>query len=145
MSPKGGIRKRMLESDGDRGESTGAGSSGAASSSGRIGGIRRRVQEDAAVQAADQRDLPLLRSMKRDWARGKLSSPQVQEYAMGAMQQGAFGMGRAAAAGAHGKYPQHLPMCFIALFGMPQGAPEISWFKILVSAGEVSHPFPAPT
>ena len=143
MSPKGGIRKRVLADVGESESNTQA-----ASSSGQRGGIRRRVlapaEQESAGEARADIDLPLLRSLKRDWAKGKLSSPQVQDYAAGAAAQGAVGMGRAAAAGSHGRHPQNLQRSLIALFGMPPGAPAFSWFTIPTASGDVVHPFLLP-
>ena len=108
MSRKGGIRKRMMDRD-----EGGDGSQNAASSSdGRVGGLRKRVakrvEEVAGNEPLGSDDLPLNESLKRQWARGKMTSPQVQEIAMSAMQQGARGVKPLAAAGTYGKHPHKL-------------------------------------
>ena len=89
-------------------------------------------------------DMPLIRSLKRDWAKGKLSSPQVQEYALGAAKQGAQGMGGLAGAGSHGSNPQNLQRSLMATFGKPIGAPEFSWFTVPTASGDVAQPFLLP-
>ena len=140
MSPKGGIRKRVL-TDAEEAKA----STPASSSSGRTGGVRRRVLAPPE-QASGHADQPndLLDGFKRDWAKGKLSSPQVQDYAARAAAQGAAGMGRAASAGSHGRHPQNLQRSLIALFGMPPGAPAFAWFNIPTKSGDVAHPFLLP-
>ena len=143
MSPKGGIRKRMLAISEPANEDTGGGSG----SSGRLaGGIRRRqaAGSEGAGTGGEEKPNELLDMWKRDWGKGKLSSPQIQEYAMGAIAQGAKDMGRAAAIGSHGKHPQNIQRSLISLFGMPPGAPQFSWYTIPTASGDVSHPFLLP-
>ena len=135
---KGGIRKRVLQSD------DAPPSAAASSSSGYPrGGIRQRL----SAQEADPSPkplTPLLRDFKEDWARGKLTSPQVQKFAMSAVHSGAEGMQRAANAGTAGKHPQNLQRSLIALFGVPKGAPDFSWYDIPTKSGVVAQPFLLP-
>ena len=141
MSPKGGIRKRVLANVEEKPADTPA-----SSSSGLRGGVRQRArarQEDAGGETVDLNG-PLLQKWKRDWAKGILSSPQVQDYAAGAIAQGASGLGKVAAAGSHGRHPQNLQRSLVALFGTPEGAPPFSWFTIPTKSGDVSHPFLLP-
>ena len=149
MSRKGGIRKRLLEPADDVAAADRSG--GAASSSdGRSGGIRKRardreeLQAAPAANAAGSSDVPLVKSLKKHWARGKLTSPQVQEFALGAMRQGAHGMQGLAAAGSFGSHPQNLQRSLMTYFGMPEGAPDFAWFKVPMTSGEHSHPFLLP-
>ena len=142
MSRKGGIRKRVLGANRDDDDCDDH--EAAAASSSRKGGVRRRLIARAEAAASTSVDLPLLRSLKRDWSKGKLTSPQVQEYASGAARQGAIGMSKVAAAGSHGRNPQHLQRSLISLFGMPDGAPPFVWYKIPTAAGDQYHPFLLP-
>jgi hypothetical protein len=139
VSPKGGVRKRVL-ADAEENEA----STQASSSSGRVGGIRRRVSTPPEQASERTEENQLLDGFKRDWARGRLSSPQIQDYAARAIAQGAVGMGRAAAAGSHGRHPQNLQRSLIAMFGMPPGAPPFAWFTIPTKSGDVAHPFLLP-
>ena len=100
-----------------------------------------RSGPDLEAGAPNVADMPLIQSLKRDWAKGKLSSPQVQEYALGAAKQGAQGMGGLAAAGSHGSNPQNLQRSLMATFGKPIGAPDFSWFTVPTASGDVEHPF----
>ena len=84
-APGGGLRKRMQE---DMSPAPPEESHAPSSSSARS--IRRRVGEgDPAQQSAE---LPLVQSLKRDWAAGTLTAKQVQDYAAGAEAQGALGV-----------------------------------------------------
>ena len=75
---------------------------------------------------------------------GKISAKQVQEYAFGADQQGAVGMGAAAKAGTSGKHAQNIHRSLLSIFGKPQGAPDITWCEVPTKRGNVLHPFMLP-
>ena len=89
-------------------------------------------------------DLPLLRSLLRDWSKGLISAKQVQDYALGASQQGAVGMDATARAGSSGKHAQHIHRSLVSLFGRPKGAPEFSWYDIPTPTSNRLHPFMLP-
>ena len=109
-----GLRRRLAEAEADA-------VGGASSSSGQCdpprvrGGLRRRLGEPDApgdpsmeLPRTSTANLPLNNKLKKDWAAGKLSSRQVQEYAMGAMQQGATGLDAMSAIGNSGTNLQNL-------------------------------------
>ena len=85
----GGVRRRAAEAA--------APSAGSAGPRGVKRGIRQRLVDapeppdggDDVPGADEAPDLPLNKSLRRDWARGALSSPKVLEYAAGASTQGA--------------------------------------------------------
>ncbi len=81
MAPKGGIRKRMAEAAAE--EATAP----TTSSSAPRGGIRQRAVREAQLDEQPPQHRPFSESLKRDWAIGKLSSPQVQEYAKGQLNK----------------------------------------------------------
>ena len=169
MAPKGGVRKRHLEQlEADTNppplvEDTGVGPRGgirrrhaqASASSGssaaqtpaapplKQGGIAQRMAK-AADSDAPAGPSPLLKTLKRDWGRGELSSPKVQEYAQQAMASGASGLGDLAKAGASGRTPQHIQRALTHAFGKPKGTPEFTWARIPTAMGEVLHPFFLP-
>jgi hypothetical protein len=62
------------------------------------GGIRRRLiegkQSSNRGEASSSLDLPLTKLLKKRWAEGKASSPEVQEYALAASQQGKLVMNK---------------------------------------------------
>eukprot|EP00959_Pyramimonas_sp_CCMP1952_P374362 7840125-Pyramimonas_sp.AAC.1 len=89
--------------------------------------IRRRVTEADPFDAHSSQPLPLTDLLKRDWAKGKLNSKQVQQYAFAARSQGAEHLDELARAGAEGNRPQHIQRALLRLFGGPVGAPEITW------------------
>ena len=68
----------------------------------------------------------------------------VQEFAFGAMEQGAVGLNRLAEAGSSGKHPQNLQRAILAFFGSPAGAPEFSWHLVPMKGGTKPHPFFMP-
>ena len=140
MPPKGGIRKRIASTSPDR-PSSSTGAVGSEPSPPR-GGVRQRIAH--RLESTIAYPLPLNDTLKKQWTKGKLSSPQVQQIAESAMQQGATGADRLAAAGAHGQHPQNLQRSFVSFFGMPKGAPEFVWHKIPLKSGMVSHPFLLP-
>ncbi len=76
-------------------------------------------------------NLPLNRSLKRDWARGNLPSDKVLEHAAGASSQGARGLESFAGGcrNAHRKV--------VAALGYPEKAPKFSWIDIPVAGGGV--------
>ena len=110
------------------------------------GGVKQRL---AAATSADpsssSSSMPLTRDLKLDWAKGKLSSAQVQKYAHSATQQGALEMGDVASAGNFGKQPGNVFRALKQLWGIPQGAPDLKWIDIPTKAGESKpHPFILP-
>ena len=142
-----GIKRRLQE----QGAIEGSSSLGSASSSSVApppvpsGGIRRRLEghHDAAV--GKPADGPLYISLKNDWAKGKINSLQVQEYAFGASAQGAAGLEGMAKLGNSGQNPQNILRALKNLLGTPEGAPEFSWCEIpMKKCAKVAHPFLMP-
>ena len=131
-----------------------ASSSTAEASTPARGGVRQRMAAretaDAAASSAASSgdtvgDLPLVAELKKDWAKGKATSAQVQRYALAAARQGATGIDRLGAAGTSGRNPQNLLRDLIGIFGHPVGAPPFDWVEIPTTAGPRSpHPFLLP-
>ena len=121
-----GIKRRLAENqDVAPDSSADASTSAASSSSGLRGGIRQRLAANVEG-AVDPTPVPgpLYQSLKRDWAKGVITSKQVQEYAWGAWQQGASGMQSMGATGNSGKNPSYMFKAMKHLLGMPTGAPD---------------------
>ena len=100
-----GIKRRLEEAklaDADEGGDVhDTPSEPAASSSGSRGGIRNRLESTTEPVSASKSDAPYTQHLKQQWAKGKLSSAQVQEHAFKAAQQGAVGLESLSAAGGH--------------------------------------------
>ena len=152
-APKGGGVKRRLE-QASATETTASGSSntastGLSSSTSSSRTLRQRLSGTTAntepcTASISTQDLPLVNSLRRDWAKGLLSAKKMQEYAWGAQFQGAEGMGDIAKAGTSGANPQNIQRSLINLFGQPLGAPPIDWYRIPMKVGHVFHPFLLP-
>ena len=112
-------------------------------------GLRQRMEDREAQQEQQQgvrnTEGPWTQTLKRDWASGQISAIKVQEYAENSAAQGATGMERISAAGAHGKHQSSVHKSLMRLFGRPKGAPEIEWIEIPLKGGRrVPHPFILP-
>ena len=108
--------------------------------------MRQRLMAADAAEAAgvDPCDKQWAQKLKRDWAAGKISAKQVQEYAAASTASGAHGVGDLAATGAHGRHPSSIHRALMRIFGHPAGAPEIDWVEIPTKKGRVAHPFLFP-
>jgi hypothetical protein len=112
-------------------------------------GSRQRLELlEAAAAAVDDPALkhtPLTASLKRDWAAGGISAKRVQQYAMDAAEQGAHSLDGLAAAGSHGRAPQHIHKALLRIFGTPKGAPPIDWINLPGKDGNlICQPFLMP-
>ena len=99
-----GIKRRLEEAkltDAAGGGPVHDASEPAASSSGSRGGIRNRLESTTEPVSASKSSAPHTEHLKQQWAKGKLSSAQVQEHALKAAQQGAVGLESLSAAGGH--------------------------------------------
>ena len=143
MPPKGGIKRRLEQADGNAPSAEQFGVSESSSSLPLGGGVARRVARAQAcslvggtsASSQSSSSLPLNASLKRRWAQGKITSPLVQEFAMGAAMQGATGLGNLPFAGNSGKHVQNLQRALVNAFGMPDGAPDFSWYDIPTKRG----------
>lgn len=88
--------------------------------------------------AASQADLPLNRAMRRDWAKGHMSSNRVLELSLAASNQGAHGVIRAKATWDE----KHAHRDLLAAIGWPDKAPEIRWIEIPVGHKGEKRPHP---
>ena len=116
-------------------------------------GVRQRFGTDSAAvgssspsasssRTAAQPILPLVESLKRDWAKGVINAVQVQDYAAGAEAQGAIGVDPLSSAGAYGVHKSSIHRALINLFGRPRGAPAITYIEIPTKRGrKTPHPF----
>ena len=94
-----GIKRRLEETTSGGGPVHDVSEPAASSSS--SGGIRRRLESTAEPVSVSKSDAPYTEHLKQQWAKGKLSSAQVQEHAFKAAQQGAVGLESLSAAGGH--------------------------------------------
>jgi hypothetical protein len=88
---------------------------------------------DEAAEAASSgpaRDLPFTRDLKVRWAKGKLSSKDVQELAASASGQGAHSLESVSGIGTMGKHAQNLFRDLCKVFGEPEGSPGLDWIEI---------------
>ena len=142
-----GLRKRLADANADAGGTTDADASGAKRPR---GGIKQRLNAARAAEPADtpgasSSQLPLTNALKLDWAAGRLTSPQVQRYALAAAEQGATGLDPLARAGNYGNNPQNLLRALMGVFEHPRGAPPFDWAEIPTKLGlRTPHPFFLP-
>ena len=142
-----GIKRRMQDASEAASEPTGSAAASSTEAPPRRGGVRQRLSSGHSQpqQSRPQGDQPLIRSLTRDWAKGEISSAKVQEYAWGAVQQGARAMADAAAIGNYGANPQNAFRALTVVFGTPQGAPAVQWIDIPTKHGKrTPHPFLLP-
>ena len=107
------------------------------------GGIALRKRKAGGLAEAPT-PKPYTKLLKRDWGKGKLSSPMVQQHAEAASQQGAHGLEEISAAGTSGRHPQNIQRSLVSIFGKPKGAPDFNYAQIPTSMGLMFHPFLYP-
>jgi hypothetical protein len=98
------------------------------------GGCKSRIQSHDSEPPA--RDLPFNKLMRRDWAKGVLSSPKVLEYCNAASKQGATQVLTNATAGAKNAH-----RTMLRAMGWPTSAPPITWLDL---GGGAVHPIVCP-
>ena len=145
---KGGIKRRLQEHqerEREHEDEHAANTEAARSSTDRIvrtraGGVRQRLAASSASSSTTAEKYPMFESLRKDWARGKVASAKVLEYISGAIAQGAEGMSNLQNVGDHNAY-----RTLLSAFGMPTGAPEITWLDIpTVRSARTPHPFIMP-
>lgn len=144
-----GIKRKLAATSGEAGEDPPTELPGASSSTDppvrARGGVRQRLAAEQSSSTSSSDANPLLRSLKRDWALGKLTSNQVQEYALAASSQGAVGVEALGKAGNSGNNPQNIFRALKSILGLPKGAPSLYWAEIPTKAGpSTPHPFLLP-
>ena len=130
-----GIRQRLELPTGGSSSSRGEPSLGR--------GIRQRIADEQRETAGGgdlPEKLPFNQTMKQQWAKGELSSPQVQKISEGMMAQHGEGVDRMAAAGGSGKHPQNMQRALISCFGKPAGTPDMTYVRIPSTKGTILHP-----
>jgi len=101
--------------------------------------------ESASAASTSSTMKPLSAELKREWAKGKISSSQLQKFAHNALKQGAVGIEDMSAAGNFGANPGNIFRALKTLFGTPDGAPDIRWIEIPTSAvQQTPHPLLLP-
>lgn len=119
------------------------------------GGVRQRLSDItsdtrdddslAELRTKPSHQLPLFRSLRREWAKGELSARQVQDFALGAKAQGAIGMESLAGSGSGGTHSQNIHRSLMSLFGHAPGSPDLYWAEIPTTSKQKSaHPFFLP-
>ena len=139
-----GTLKRRIERAESAQDDAASHNDAASSSDQPRGTLRRRIERAEGAQEIAQEDLPLVGTLKRNWAKGKISSAMVQEIAHGAEAQGAGGMSALSSAGTSGKHAQNLQRSILKYFGSPPGAPDFSWIQIPTTKGHTIHPIFLP-
>ena len=106
------------------------------------GTLRRRVERAGATagRGGGGASLPLNNSLRRQWAKGELTSRQVQELAFGAACQGADGLEGISTAGSSGARPQNIQRSLLSFFGRPSGGADFTWIRIPTRRGSIVHP-----
>ena len=138
-----GIKRRLMEADDEGGGRNDEGCSAVGDAT-RRGGVARRVA-GASSSSSSSTKTPLNNDLRKDWARGKMSSAQVQRIAQSALEQGADDLDAIGAAGSRGEQRGNVFRALKTLFGTPEGAPEIRWIEIPTAAGpSTPHPFLLP-
>jgi hypothetical protein len=95
------------------------------------GGVRmRQSQSTATVPDAPTQSNPHVRSLKKLWAKGRLTSAEVQSLAKSAQDAGAEGLERLSRIGTTGTHAQNLFRYLKALFGQPLGAAPVQWIEL---------------
>ena len=89
-------------------------------------------------------DLPLNAELRHEWARGELSSVQVQRLALAAFHQETPGVDGMALAGNAGTKTGNIFRAMRSAFGYPRGAPDPTWIEISTQHGRRPHPFLLP-
>jgi hypothetical protein len=153
MVKKGGVRQRLIPAVNDAQQEAHAG--------GRAGGIKRRLASHARDSEAARVDLgsstrassvstcsrasgqtPFSDCMREKWARGKLSSPDVLEFATKARQQGAHSLDKLGGFTANAK---NAHKNLVSALGYPVNAPEITWIEVPKAGGVLKpHPIVCP-
>jgi hypothetical protein len=115
----------------------------------KLGHKQRKLQHDSELdrcpETAASSTSGLVKELSTDWAKGKLTTEQVQRYAMRATEDGAEGVEHFAKMGAWGKHTQSLSRAMRNALGHPRGAPELSYFEIpMLDGTNVAHPFLLP-
>ena len=124
---KGGLKRRL--DDGEHAEAAQIQDSRAGSSADGRGGIRHRISDADAGQNPNGKPEtkgPLVDWLKTQWAKGKLSTVQLQQAAMNAELQGTPNIHGMAALGNFGANPQNLFRAMKNLVGWPENcAPHV--------------------
>ena len=106
------------------------------------GGIRQRIRRVSENEPPVSTGFT--EALKRNWAKGTLSSPLLQDLSETASAQGASGVEHIMKIGAKGKHPQNYFRDLKVAFGWPSLAPSFSWFDIPGKNGIISQPFLLP-
>ena len=135
-------RMQALRRRAGRGESAASEPSSSSGAPQGGGAVQRLARWEAATEQTEP--TPWTHTLKRDWARGRLSSVRVQEYAKDSAAQGARHLEGVAGTGSAGANPSHVHRDLLKLFGNPRGAPSIDWVDIPTKNGREAHPFLFP-
>ena len=82
-------------------------------------------------RALEQAQKEWFDALKIDWAKGKLSSQQVQDYALKSTRAGAHGVEMLGQAGNYGHNPSNVFRALRHAFGIPRGAPkDFGWIEL---------------
>ena len=145
-----GIKRRLAAADEQRESDTRADVGDAGSGAPR-GGVRTRIARASSGSASASTatelppERPLWDDLRREWAKGGITTRHVQQFAHSAMRQGAEGMDEMARMGASGKHTQNMFRAMQTVLGYPTGSPPMEWFAIPTRASRhASHPFLLP-
>ena len=137
---RGGVRKRLLESESDVEAAAAPPNPSSSSKAGR--GIRGRVNDDAPVPKGKPKAKgPLVDELVSMWSKGQLKTAAVQRLAMKAEQQGTPDIATLGAIGNSGRNPQNMFRAMRNLLGWPQDTAPISWIELPTVKGRTT-PWP---
>ena len=146
-----GIKRRIAEADAAAAaaSSTSVHQAVAPSIARKPPSIKRRIADadvaeshaSSSMDPLSQKPTKYFNRLKRDWAKGKMSSKDVQGHACDAMESGAGGVHRMAKMGNWGQNPKNMARALVDALGMSKDAPPIEWFEIPTNKGARSpHP-----
>jgi hypothetical protein len=139
---KKGTLKRRLAGDFDE-ELDPAGEPASSSTDHRRGGVRQRLARDLPAEPTQnpRASGSLVDRLKHKWAKGIISSVDVQDFAEGAIIDGATGMEALAEAGSSGVHSGNLYKALVNIFGYPKGCAPIDWIEVATKSGrKTAHP-----
>ena len=110
------------------------------------GTLTKRMRRALATHEDGDTAVPndLLKRLAFRWAKGQITSPMVQDFALGALREGAAGVERAANLGRLGQNPKMIHRGLVRLFGEPRGAPPFTWINVPMAGREESVPVLLP-
>ena len=143
FSGKRGLKQRLEESGVEAAQEPSSSSTRPSSSSTQArGGIRGRTSADPGGPKSEKINKgPFVEWLKSEWAKGKLTTAQVQQAAMSAEQHGCPNINSMASLGNYGSNPGNLFRAMKNLIGYPTNCAPISYIELPTKRGRrTPHP-----